>query len=400
MKWKWYGPLGLAIVIGAEILLFLRVELVTIWFTPIVWTGYILFVDSLVLRLRGESLIHDRLKEFLMMLWLSIFFWLMFEVYNLLLKNWYYVNLPSQAWQRNLGYGWAFVHERRLYEYPDNSVIIRYACGFRDKFVYSGGAYVTPADGMDGQLTQTGAGTYEFLYNNGYRDYYDEEGRLVASADPQGNRHEFTYDAAGKMPLVGTSPYAVDPSQPMIIARMYRLTRIDERAADGTLTGHYVTFSYDSNTGRLTGLATSDGRSISYEHDVTTDGLTKGNLTRVVGLEGLESLYGYTDPNDDHNLTSLQEGVNTTPHINTFDAQDRIIQQVHGNNTLAIEYLVPQTQTRLTRTITDAAGQNPVNIVELYDFDAAGNARVTNTATPSTAKTKSPAKKPGKTTAA
>jgi hypothetical protein len=108
MKLKWYGLLGLAIVIGSEVLLFLKVEWVTIWFTPIVWTGYILFVDSLVLRLKGESLIHDRLKEFLMMLWLSIFFWLMFEVYNLFLKNWYYVNLPSQAWQRNLGYGWAF----------------------------------------------------------------------------------------------------------------------------------------------------------------------------------------------------------------------------------------------------------------------------------------------------
>jgi hypothetical protein len=108
MKLKWYGLLGLTIVMGAEVLLFLRVEWVTVWFTPIVWTGYILFVDSLVLRLKGESLIHDRLREFLMMLWLSIFFWLMFEVYNLFLKNWYYVSLPSQAWQRNLGYGWAF----------------------------------------------------------------------------------------------------------------------------------------------------------------------------------------------------------------------------------------------------------------------------------------------------
>ncbi len=108
MKLKWYGPLGLAIVVCAEVLLFLGVEWVTVWFTPIVWTGYILFVDSLVLRLKGESLVHDRLKEFLMMLWLSIFFWLMFEVYNLFLKNWYYVHLPSQAWQRNLGYGWAF----------------------------------------------------------------------------------------------------------------------------------------------------------------------------------------------------------------------------------------------------------------------------------------------------
>jgi hypothetical protein len=99
MKWKGYGLLGLVVVICAEVLLFLRVELVTVWFTPIVWTGYILLVDSLVLRLKGQSLIHDRL---------SIFFWLMFEVYNLFLKNWYYVNLPPQAWQRNLGYGWAF----------------------------------------------------------------------------------------------------------------------------------------------------------------------------------------------------------------------------------------------------------------------------------------------------
>jgi len=31
MKLKWYGLLGLAIVIGAEVLLFLRVELVTPW---------------------------------------------------------------------------------------------------------------------------------------------------------------------------------------------------------------------------------------------------------------------------------------------------------------------------------------------------------------------------------
>lgn len=108
MKWKWYGPLGLAIVVCAEILLCQKVKPVTVWFTPIVWTGYILLADSLVLRLKGESLIHNHLKEFLMMLWLSIFFWLMFEVYNLFLKNWHYINLPSQAWQRNLGYGWAF----------------------------------------------------------------------------------------------------------------------------------------------------------------------------------------------------------------------------------------------------------------------------------------------------
>jgi len=40
-----------------------------------------------------------------------------------------------------LGYGWAFDHDRRLFEYPDNSVIIRAGCGRRHQFIFTGGAY-------------------------------------------------------------------------------------------------------------------------------------------------------------------------------------------------------------------------------------------------------------------
>lgn len=105
---KWYGLLGLAIMIVAEVLLAFRDPFVAVWFIPIVWTGYILFIDSLVLKFKGHSLIVSRTREFLLMLWLSIFFWLIFEVYNLFLMNWYYVNVPVLAWQRNLGYLWAF----------------------------------------------------------------------------------------------------------------------------------------------------------------------------------------------------------------------------------------------------------------------------------------------------
>ena len=60
MRFKWYGWLGLTIVVGAEICLFARQSFVSRWFTPIVWTGYVLFADALALRLRGHSLIHDR----------------------------------------------------------------------------------------------------------------------------------------------------------------------------------------------------------------------------------------------------------------------------------------------------------------------------------------------------
>ena len=64
MRLKWYGGLGLTIVLGAEVCLFARQPFVSKWFTPIVWTGYILFADALALRLRGRmapALRWDRL---------------------------------------------------------------------------------------------------------------------------------------------------------------------------------------------------------------------------------------------------------------------------------------------------------------------------------------------------
>jgi hypothetical protein len=61
-----------------------------------------------VLRLRGRSLLHDRGREFVMMAWLSVFFWLIFEIYNLRLANWYYVNVPPNPWLRDLAFLWSF----------------------------------------------------------------------------------------------------------------------------------------------------------------------------------------------------------------------------------------------------------------------------------------------------
>ena len=45
-----------------------------------------------------------------------------------------------------LGYGWGFERlYERLYKYADGSVTVRRECGQKRRFVYSGGAYVTPA---------------------------------------------------------------------------------------------------------------------------------------------------------------------------------------------------------------------------------------------------------------
>jgi hypothetical protein len=78
------------------------------FFTPIQWTGLILLLDGLVKRRRGVSLIADHFREFLLLCAISVGSWLVFEGYNVLLKNWRYLNLPDNLWIRYPGYVWAF----------------------------------------------------------------------------------------------------------------------------------------------------------------------------------------------------------------------------------------------------------------------------------------------------
>jgi Domain of unknown function (DUF4332) len=62
----------------------------TIWYLP-AWYGYLLVVDAAIYLRRGVSFVGGRRRELVaMMLW-SLPFWLLFEVYNLRLHNWYYV---------------------------------------------------------------------------------------------------------------------------------------------------------------------------------------------------------------------------------------------------------------------------------------------------------------------
>jgi hypothetical protein len=105
---KFHGWIGLGIIGVSEISLFAGVSFVGTYFTPLVWSGYILFMDSLVYKKLGASLILDRPKEFFLMLPLSIGFWLIFEFYNLFLQNWHYIGLPEGIFSRGMGYAWAF----------------------------------------------------------------------------------------------------------------------------------------------------------------------------------------------------------------------------------------------------------------------------------------------------
>jgi hypothetical protein len=110
-----HGYFGLFVIATAEVLLFSGNRLVGHWFTPIVWTGYILFVDALVYKCKGSSpLMTDRL-EFLIVALISVGGWWLFEFYNAprfwnsdLELWWHYHNLEPNLWVRRIGYDWAF----------------------------------------------------------------------------------------------------------------------------------------------------------------------------------------------------------------------------------------------------------------------------------------------------
>lgn len=271
-----------------------------------------------------------------------------------------------------IGYGWAFGFDKRLFEYPDGSIVVRSGCGAKSKFVFSGGAYVAPLNGLQGTLTALGSGAYELRYAGGNLDRFDADGRLSSIVSASGARLELLYDSRGRLPLIGTSPRALDPNIPMVVAYQPRVTRIQERGADGTLTGYYVDFQYNDTTGRVTSVTASDGRVVNYGFDVAGTA-TRGNLVSVSGLTDYSQTFAYTvDANnpDPHNVTSITDGTGATPVINQYDSSDRVKKQIEGPQIL--DFVYGNLTTTVTQTVKNSSGGTIQTRDTTYLFDAGG----------------------------
>jgi hypothetical protein len=92
---KLYGVVGLGTIVLAEIFLYFKVWPFTAFFCPLVWLGYILLIDSVVLRARKSSLLTRHPKKLIAMFTLSLAFWMLFEFYNKAIPGWTYVNVGS-----------------------------------------------------------------------------------------------------------------------------------------------------------------------------------------------------------------------------------------------------------------------------------------------------------------
>jgi hypothetical protein len=105
---KIHGFIGVALFGLAAVMLGKGREPFATYFYSFAWWSYILAADALVYWMRGESLMMNRTRSFLIMIPLSIFIWCIFEGFNFRLANWHYIILPPAFWQRWIGYAVAY----------------------------------------------------------------------------------------------------------------------------------------------------------------------------------------------------------------------------------------------------------------------------------------------------
>ena len=113
-----HGWIGLGVVLGAEAALLSGSALAGRWFTPVVWTGYVLLLDALVARRTGRSYLTTDRAEGALVALASVGGWWLFEWYNAprFWRGgaeaaglwWQYHAMEPNLFLRRVGYDWAF----------------------------------------------------------------------------------------------------------------------------------------------------------------------------------------------------------------------------------------------------------------------------------------------------
>jgi len=89
---------GIVLHVLSYVILFKRIEPLYIHFYSFVWWSYILIIDSIYALKKNKFLIFKNSLIFLIVI--SAGFWCIFELINLRIQNWFYINLPRELGQR------------------------------------------------------------------------------------------------------------------------------------------------------------------------------------------------------------------------------------------------------------------------------------------------------------
>jgi RHS repeat-associated protein len=214
------------------------------------------------------------------------------------------------------GYGWDMSYNRRIRKLADNNVVAVLGNGERETWTYDGSAY-TPGDGVFGTLVKNGDGTWSRTSPHALVESYDANGNLTRIQDRNGAWLSFSYDHAGRLPVIGASDYFVTQASGVIL-RDHRMSQITDSV------GRTVDLGYDGN-GRLSSLSWA-GRTISYNYGTNGD-LSTVRLPATPDVPaGAVTTYGYTA----HNLTSITDPKGQAYLANSYDEFDCVYQQTYG----------------------------------------------------------------------
>ncbi|MEK7313098.1 MAG: DUF6531 domain-containing protein, partial [Deltaproteobacteria bacterium] len=272
----------------------------------------------------------------------------------------------------HMGYGWGMSYHQRLYQ-RGSSLIWKTGENYDYVFTYNAasGAYVR----------QGGFGEYDTIVLNadnsallttktGMKYLFNANGTLGRIEDPQGNQLILTYDAAGQLPVMGLPPFSLAIQQ---VDVDYRLTRV-EQAVNGNLSGRFVTLTYTAG-GRLDALTDFTGRQARYVYDPSGS----GDLIEAIDTSGNSMPYTY---DASRRMLTFQEpeaagcsgGCSASGlYINTYDGQDRVIRQRHGNNTIDFDYANSPAETKVTTGIYNDTTNALIDTrIEYYEYDTSG----------------------------
>jgi len=97
---------GASLIAGMEACVFLQLDALTSWATPVFWTGLILIFDSVMVRSGKGSLVST--GAVVPLAAISVISWWVFEWFNIFLSNWHYRGLAENMGIRYFGYLWSF----------------------------------------------------------------------------------------------------------------------------------------------------------------------------------------------------------------------------------------------------------------------------------------------------
>jgi hypothetical protein len=135
-----HGIVGIVLVILSLLNFYFKIQPFSDWYFPIIWLGYILFIDGLTLHLSGNSMVKSFIYEFILMFFLSVPLWYVFEYFNVFILNWSYtggftpfVRLVSSAFLLPALYvTYIFLRELKWFDHET----LKKELNISDKFIY------------------------------------------------------------------------------------------------------------------------------------------------------------------------------------------------------------------------------------------------------------------------